>query len=189
MCETENMGAITTTAVMSIAEFDALPDQDDREHELHEGELVEVTFPVFIHGELQERMHALLGALLGKLGVVRIEMAFQISGTARQTKRRADVGFIPHDRARQALEASMIEGAPTLVVEILSPSNSASKLNRYARLCLANGSEEFWIVDYDAKTIRVRHKDRTEREYEIGEAIPSSFGSGAIAVSEVFQDL
>lgn len=189
MCKTELMSAITTPALMSIAEFDALPDEDEPEYELHEGELVEVTFPIFIHGELQERMHALLGALLGNWGIVRTEMAFQISRTARQTKRRADVGFVRHERAQQALKVGVLEGAPDLVVEVLSPSNSASKLNRYARLCLANGTEEFWIVDYDTKTIRVKRKDRTEREHELGETIALSVGSGAIAVSDVFQDL
>jgi len=174
---------------MSIAEFDALPDEDDREYELQEGELVEVTFPRLPHGELQERMHALLQALIGYLGAVRIEMPFQISKTARQTKRRADVAFVLHERWRQALAAGVLEGAPELVIEVLSPSNSASKLNRYARLCLANGTEEFWIVDYDTKTIRMRRKDRTEREYELGEAIALSFGGGTIAVSDVFEGL
>jgi Uma2 family endonuclease len=183
------MSAITTPSLLSIAEFDALPDEDDLDHELHEGELVEVTFPNFVHTYLQRRMCTLLEALIGNLGMVTIEMPFQIASTARQTKRRADIGFLRRERTQQALQAGIVEGASDLVIEVLSPSNSASKLNRYARLCLANGAGEFWIVDYDTKTIRVRHKDRTEREYELGESIALTFGSGALAVSEVFQDL
>ena len=87
------------------------------------------------------------------------------------------------------LDAGTLEGAPALIVEVLSPSNTASKLNRDARLFLANGAEEFWMVDYDNKTIRVRGKDRIEREYELGESIALRFAAGAIAVSDVFQDL
>ncbi|MEA3160224.1 MAG: hypothetical protein QOD95_1772 [Gammaproteobacteria bacterium] len=183
------MNVIDTYTWMSIGEFDALPDVEECEYELHEGELIEAPFPMWKHGQLQERMRALLLAAIGTAGVVHVEMPFQISTAVRQTKRRADVGFVPHDRQRQALEAGMLEGAPALIVEVLSPSNTASKLNRDARLFLANGAEEFWMVDYENKTIRVRGKDRVEREYESGESIALRFGAGAIAVSEVFQDL
>ena len=168
---------------MTIQEFDSLPDQE-HEYELHEGELIEVTFPNLIHVKLQERIRALLQPLLAHIGIVLVEMPFQIS-EAKQTKRRADVAFLRNDRA----ESTIVEGAPDLVVEVLSPSNSASKLNRYARLCLAHGTEEFWIVDPETKTIRVRRKDRTEREYEMGETIDISVGAGAINVSEVFQGI
>ena len=52
-CETDSMSALTTH-YLTIEEFDALPDRDDVTYELHEGELVEVSFPVFIHGLLQD---------------------------------------------------------------------------------------------------------------------------------------
>ena len=174
---------------MSIAEFDALRAEDERQYELHEGQLVEVTNPDWVHTYLQKRLNSLLEARIGNLGMVTIEMPFQISQATRQTKRRADVAFVLDERSRQAMSMGYLEGVPDLVVEVLSPSNSASKLNRDARLFLANGATEFWVVDYDTKTVHVRHKDRTEREYELGEAIPLCFASGSIAVSDVFQDL
>jgi Uma2 family endonuclease len=153
------MGTSTTTTAMTIAEFDALPDDPEHEYELHEGKLVEVTFPIFRHGELQERLHNLLsGVIPPAAGIVRVEMGFQIQSTARPTKRRADVAFLSQARADAACSMGIVIGAPELVVEVLSPSNTASQVNRYARLCLANGAEEFWTVDPDTATLSVRQK-------------------------------
>jgi Uma2 family endonuclease len=172
---------------VTIEEFDTLPDQDEHVYELYEGELIEVTFPNWIHSKLQERIRALLQAVVENTADVLVEMPFQISNTPKQTKRRADVGYIRAERDRLALEAGALEGAPDLVVEVLSPSNSASKLNRYVRLCLANGAAEVWIVDPETKTVRVRQRDRTEREYEPGESI--SFGAGRVGVADVFNGI
>jgi Uma2 family endonuclease len=76
--------------------------------------------------------------------------------------------------------------APELVVEVLSPSNSVIELNRYARLCLANGAQEFWSVDYESRSVRVQRKDKLDRKYEIGDTIEISIGARQLAVSDVF---
>jgi hypothetical protein len=95
---------------LTIAEFDQLPDRDDVQYELHEGELVEVPQPAFIHRELQELLKTLIAALLGAFAIVLVEMPFQISHDARQTKRSADVGVVSHDRVRQARADGIFDG-------------------------------------------------------------------------------
>jgi Uma2 family endonuclease len=181
----------TASAYLTIPEFDALPQPDDRTLELHEGELVEVTYPNFLHSILQERIRGLLSKCIQAAGsgVVMIGLGLQISDSERQTKRRADVAFLSNQRDSTAREVGFAEGAPELVVEILSPSNTMSKLNRYARLCLASGSEEFWTVDPETQTVRVRRKDRIEREYEPGETIQlgAFMGNCSVGVSEIFE--
>jgi Uma2 family endonuclease len=183
------MSALTAPHYMTIAEFDALPDRDDIQYELHEGELVEASFPVLIHGELQDRLRTFLAVLLGHVGIVRIELPFQILRAALQTKRRADVGFFTFDRAAEAFKNGILEGAPNLIIEVLSASNTAVKLNREARLYLANGAQEFWEVDYDSKTIRVRRADRHDRVYELDETIALSIGGGHLKVADVFEGI
>jgi Uma2 family endonuclease len=118
----------TIPASMTIAEFDALPEREDGiKFELHEGEVVEVTFPNTIHIDLQDRLKELLKPLANK-GRVFTELPFQISTKSRPTKRCADVGCVDQDRWREALGTPVLEGAPELVVEVLSPSSSASEL-------------------------------------------------------------
>jgi len=183
------VSTVTTPGILTIAEFDALPEDDERLFELHEGELVEMTFPVSLHSRLQRRIAKLLEMKLGTLGEVDIELPFQVANVPRQTKRRADIAFVTHERWSQVPWNRLVEGVPDLIVEVVSPSNSVPKLNRDARFFLANGAREFWVVDPETQTISVRRQDHTSREYEPGDTIPLCFGEGSLAVADVFQGL
>ena len=50
-------------------------------------------------------------------------------------------------------------GAPELVIEVLSPSNTASEMRDKRKLCLANGSVEFWVVDPEQREVEVSTPD------------------------------
>ena len=58
------------------------------------------------------------------------------------------------------VKTGILEGAPELVIEVLSPSNSASRMYRLERLCMNNGCQEFWTVDLDDQSIRVVRGDK-----------------------------
>ena len=46
-------------------------------------------------------------------------------------------------------------GAPDLVIEILSPSNTIAEMNRKKNLYLKAGVQEFWIVDPEEKLVEI----------------------------------
>jgi len=46
-------------------------------------------------------------------------------------------------------------GAPNLVIEILSPSNTAIEMNRKKNLYQKAGVQEFWIVDPEEKQVEI----------------------------------
>jgi Uma2 family endonuclease len=80
-------------------------------------------------------------------------------------------------------------GAPEMVVEILSPSNSAPKLKQYRRLCLENGTLIFLTVDDSDHTIEVHLKgENTARTWTAGEEIPVDLWGErkSIAVDDIF---
>ena len=56
------MSAVTTC--ITVEEFDALNLPEDQRWELHDREVVEMTFPVFVHGEIQDRIVAVLAPQL-----------------------------------------------------------------------------------------------------------------------------
>ena len=49
----------------------------------------------------------------------------------------------------QKLDEKGCEGAPDLIVEILSPGNSQKEMRIKKRLYEENGVKEYWIVDFD----------------------------------------
>jgi len=48
-----------------------------------------------------------------------------------------------------------LHGAPDLVIEILSPSNTVAEMYEREELCLENGAQEFWVVDIDRRGVKV----------------------------------
>ena len=81
-----------------------------------------------------------------------------------------DLLFVSHDRIG-IVTPDNVQGAPDLVVEILSPATAERdrtiKLDLYAQ----HGVKEYWIVDPDAKTITVllRGESRFEVDGIYGE--------------------
>lgn len=146
------MGSVATKP-MTIAEFDKLYLPNDRKWELHNGELAEMAFPAVIHKRLQRRSAHLLEQAFPDSDVLE-EYPFQVEET--NDKRSADVGLTTKERGRAASVKGVLDGAPELVVEVLSPSNSAQELKRLQRLCFEHGTLLFLTLDPDDNTVEVR---------------------------------
>ena len=54
--------------------------------------------------------------------------------------------FSAESVARQSDETTLIEGAPVLAVEVLSPSDKVEEINEKITTYLAHGSAMVWIV-------------------------------------------
>lgn len=65
-----------------------------------------------------------------------------------------DILFIHKDNA-SIIGEKMIEGAPDLVVEVLSPSSAYHDLRTKFRIYEQAGVQEYWIVDPERKSVEV----------------------------------
>lgn len=65
-----------------------------------------------------------------------------------------DIIFVKKDRL-DIIGANYVEGAPDLLVEILSPSNANYDRETKFELYEKAGVSEYWLVDYQAKTVEV----------------------------------
>ena len=81
------------------------------------------------------------------------------------------------------LQGTHIEGAPALVVEILSPSSSLHDRWRKMRLYARAGVAEYWIIDPVARMVEIYVLDGA------GYRLHGSFGPGEKAVSAQFSKL
>ena len=63
-----------------------------------------------------------------------------------------DILFLSNERLH-FLGNKKIEGAPDLVVEILSPSNSPKEMGYKKVLYEMCGVREYWVINYDKKTL------------------------------------
>ena len=87
---------------------------------------------------------------------------------------------------RQASLDGYIIGSPEIVVEVLSPSNTASELYEKEKICIQNGCLEFWVVDPKTREVRVTTSNGTVHYYAPGDQIPLYFGA-SIPVASIFE--
>jgi Uma2 family endonuclease len=175
--------ATTTTRLMTFEEFARLPDPPGARYELHHGELVFVAPPKHDHYKVQQRLLRLLLRAAGNAGEVGTEMGFRPHPEHEYWY--ADVAFLSRRRWDETPARGNIEGSPELVIEVLSPSNTAAEMRDKRKLCLETGSREFWIVGLDLHEVEVSFADGRIVNYKSGQQIPLFFG-GSLAVDDIF---
>jgi Uma2 family endonuclease len=172
---------------MTVEEFRQLPESvGEYDYELHYGELVPVSRPKLKHHILQARLRDLLRPFVPPGGWLDSEIAFR--ALPEYDFRVADVAFVSPERWAKADPDDNIHGAPDLVIEILSPSNTAREMYDKEQLCLAKGCLEFWVVDPDKRYVRVARADGPSTIYRAGQQIPLEvLGSRAfLSVDDLF---
>jgi Uma2 family endonuclease len=176
--------ATITTRPMTFEEFTRLPEPQGLRYELHHGELVEMPPPQMPHSRARRRLRALLETALPGI-VVEPEIGFVVS---EAEYRIADILCVTQARWDARTSDEWLHGAPELAIEILSPSNSAIEIRDKRKLCLANGSVEFWLVDPSQRDVEVCTRDGRSMTYGAGQQIPLFFVEGStIPVDAIFE--
>ena len=79
------------------------------------------------------------------------------------------------------------QGAPELVIELLSPSNIPAEMLEKEQVCLATGAREFWVVDMDRRQVKFSTPDGNTVTYKSAQSIPLLFAEGAsLNVDQIF---
>ena len=176
----------TTTGLMTVEQYRELPKTCPFYYELRNGELVQVSRPKLGHIRIQERLRELLSAIFGQRGKVIVELPFR--ALREYDLRVADVAYVTLERWRKAIDAEDLFGAPDLIIELLSPSNTVTDINEKIALCLANGCVEFWVVDRRLRQFQVSTPDGVTRTYRHGDSIQLKFGENTVKVDSVFAE-
>ena len=94
-----------------------------------------------------------------------------------------DLIFVSTDQQSIITDAN-IQGAPALVVEVISPSTASKDRELKRRIYAEHGVGEYWLVDPDARTISVLSlQDKDFREvgnYGVGEVLSSPTLEGLV---------
>jgi Uma2 family endonuclease len=173
----------TAATLVTVEDFMRLPEPSSGHYELHHGEVVLVTAPKKGHQKLQERIRDLFSGIVQGRKVVRVEMAFQPA--LEYEVWEADVGVISKERDDATPDDEYVQGAPDLVVEVLSPSNTVEEINDKMEICLDHGCSSFWIIDGKRKTVDVAENGITKR-YRQAATIQSEVLGGIVRVDEIF---
>jgi Uma2 family endonuclease len=142
-------------AKLDYDDYCAIP-SDGKRYELINGQVHVTPAPSPLHQRASKRLQRLL------------EAYFEAPGRGEVFNAPIDVILPPHDVVQPDLVVVTdpsqvsrrgIEGAPLLVIEVLSPTTTVydrtTKSQRYAAL----GIPHYWIVDPEAQTIECYHRE------------------------------
>lgn len=167
----------TVTEPMTLAEFLALPD-DGVNRELIRGELREeaMTTRGYPHGRVTMNLGFLLGSWLRAQPAPRGRL---VGGEARLRIKRdpntvvgVDAAYIAPGLAAQTdPNARLVDGVPTLVVEILSPSDVFEEVLDKVEEYLACGVPVVWLAIPRLPAILAFRPDARPRLFNAGEQV------------------
>ena len=156
---------------------------DEFRYEIIEGELHVSPSPSFDHQNAVSELLAQMRrhARQENLGVV-VTSPMSVRLAEQDAIVQPDILFVARDRLA-IISDDIVDGAPDLVVEVLSPSNWIYDRTRKQKAYERAGVREYWIVDYRARTVDVLVLEGNEFVQR------GQYGEQDVAPSEVLSSL
>ena len=180
---------MVTTPKLTYQDYANL-EGDDR-YELLDGELILVASPNMDHQEAVTNLGTSLSVFVKEHDVGKIYFApTDVLLTDTQVF-QPDILFVSNEREHIRTPAN-IQGAPDLVVEVLSPSSVRRDWHDKRGLYASHGVREYWIVDPVHQIVSVLLLQDGELEvdgtYTEGDTIVSSTLEGfSISLNDIFE--
>lgn len=174
---------------LTYEDLERLRETRDERLELIEGELFVTPAPSLNHQDVLANTYSFFRRTIAEPGLGRVYFAPVDVRLAETTIVQPDLVVVLTDRL-QSLTRPRVEGAPSLVIEIVSPSTTnydrVTKRGVYARY----GVPEYWLVDFYAWTVTVFSDPRDcryQRETDFGDTAVSATISGlSVDLADLF---
>ncbi len=180
------------TSAEDFLEVANLPEYADCRVELVEGKIVTMPFNNSLHGWIVIYLGGRLSLFVAenKLGLVTgadADFVLERNPEGRDTVRGLDIAFISREKAPDPLPNAWLEVAPDLVIEVISPSNTADDTRLKVRQLLRAGCAQVWVVYPNLREVDA-HSEKGIRVYREGDtlACPDILPGFEIAVSDIF---
>ncbi len=159
--------AIESKVILTADEFWAFAGSPDKRYELIDGEVVEMSPPGAEHGGTAFQIGLLVGNFVRQHHLGRLyaaETGFQIR-QAPDRVRAPDLAFIARSRLPTGPNpARYLAMAPDLVVEVISPGDTAIEVQQRVDDWLRAGTAVVWVVYPSSQAVLVwRGLDRADR--------------------------
>ena len=173
----------TTQPVVKFTYEDYRTAPPDRRYELLDGDLFMVPAPNLKHQTVQLELATQLTRFikdraLGKLFIAPCDVVLSDTDVVQP-----DLLFVCRERQHLLSGGENVQGAPDLVVEILSPATADRDRGYKHALYGRYGVTEYWLVDPAAETVQI-HRQRAGAL-----AVTHTFGRGQTLRSPLLADL
>jgi Uma2 family endonuclease len=143
--------------VLTYEDYCGLPD-DGRRYEILEGELTVTPSPSRSHQEFAANLLVVLKPFVTARGLGQVFIAPFDVILERTSVVVPDLLFVGRERLEIVTERG-VEGAPDLIVEILSPGTARRDRREKAQLYARHGVRHYWLADPDARALETLELD------------------------------
>jgi Uma2 family endonuclease len=172
---------------LTFTDYEKIP-EDGFRHEIIEGEEFMTPAPEVPHQRVSAKLVRILQEHLGQSKAGEVLFAPVDVVLSQEDIVQPDIIIIASDHANRVTQKN-IQGAPDLVIEILSPSTAPVDRGRKLALYDRAGVREYWIVDPAAKTAEVHEfgSPRRRRAYQEGQSFESAIFPGlTVRLTDIF---
>ena len=127
----------------------------DKRYELLDGELLLTPAPNLKHQRLQLRLGMRLAQFIEERGLGELFFAPCDVVLSDTDVVQPDLLFVSRERRHLLSNGDNVQGAPDLVVEILSPATAERDRGYKRSLYARHGVKEYWVVDPVAETVSI----------------------------------
>ena len=173
-------------------EFMALPEGGPLRYEIIDGELTMTPAPNTRHQEISGNLFAMIHLFLSRNPLGKVFSAPYDVILSHDPLRAVEPDLVVVSRERlSSIGEKNIEGAPDLLVEILSEGTEKRDRREKFSLYERSGVSEYWIVDPESQTVQVFRLSGTKYpsplEFRRNESLSTPLFPGlSIPLSEVF---
>jgi Uma2 family endonuclease len=151
------------TRILTADELFHLPDDGYHRYELVEGRLLTMAPAGSLHGIVASRLHVAVANHVDehRLGVVMsADTGFKLESDP-DTVRAPDVAFIARERIPAGgIPSTFWAGAPDLAIEVLSPTDRRSYVNKKIEQYLRLGVRQIWFVEPSSRRVTIHRPDQ-----------------------------
>jgi Uma2 family endonuclease len=138
--------------LLTYNDYARLTPPDSGNYELHNGKIIFMPSPLAPHQIASSNLHTEIGYFvkrnqLGRLLSAPMDVRFTPNDVVQP-----DLLFVRNER--QNIIQRIVEGAPDLVIEIKSGSNTTAEMVYKKYLYEVSGVQEYWIVYPNQQTVR-----------------------------------
>jgi len=169
--------------------------EDGKRHELIDGEHFVTPTPNRKHQAVSSNLHGLIWSYLQQHPIGRVFTAPFDVILSQFDVVEPDLLYLSRKRLAEIETSPWVRGAPSLVVEIGSPSTRKRDATAKRRLYERFGVEEYWIVDPELDAIDVyrhtgeRFERTTQLTAETGDVLRTPLLPGLdLPLSKIFED-
>ncbi len=162
----------------------------DKRYQLLDGEMIVAPSPTERHQAISGNLYVILRQYVNLRNLGRVWYAPLDVVLSNHDVAQPDVFFISNERSDIVTEAN-IQGAPDLVVEVLSPGTTQYDRGYKRSLYGHHGVREYWLVDPEAETVEVLTSNSeglvSHGTYHRGDMLTSPLLEGlSISLEQIF---